>query len=108
MWLAMEEGTPIGYVTGHLTRRFGCEGELQWIYVVPEYRGTPIATELLCLLATWFVEQGARRVCVDVGNERARRFYRRHGADNLNEHWLVWNDISAVLGDAASNGSDTG
>ena len=110
MWVAAETvvGAPIGYVAGHLTRRFGCDGELQWIYVVPEHRGTRVASELLCLLATWFAQQGARRVCVDVGNERARRFYKRHGAVDLNEHWLVWNDISAVLGDTASQGSDTG
>jgi GNAT superfamily N-acetyltransferase len=108
MYVAAEAGAPIGYVAGHLTRRFGCDGELQWIYVVPEHRGTRVAAELLCLLATWFVEQGARRVCVDVGDERARHFYKRHGAVDLNKHWLVWNDVSAVIGDTASQGSDAG
>ena len=28
-------------------------------------------------------------------NEKARSFYRRHGAQELNSHWLVWEDIGA-------------
>ncbi len=102
MWLAAAAETPIGYVAGHLTRRFGCDGELQWIYVVEEYRGGQVASELLRLLAAWFVQRSALRICVDVGAERARRFYLRHGAVELTPHWLVWNDIRTVLGNAAS------
>ena len=90
MWMAEEGESPIGYVAGHLTRRFGCAGELQWIYVVPEHRRTQVASQLLRLLAGWFLEHAARRVCVDVGDEDARPFYRRHGA-------VVWNDIGGVL-----------
>jgi ribosomal protein S18 acetylase RimI-like enzyme len=97
MWIATEAGEPVGYVAGHLTRRFGCDGELQWIYVVPEHRGGEVAPELLRLLAAWFVERRALRVCVNVGDERARKFYRRHGAEELNEHWLVWSDVGASL-----------
>ena len=43
-------------------------------------------------MAAWFGELGAARVCVDVepGNARARAFYRKHGAVDLNLHWLVW------------------
>jgi GNAT superfamily N-acetyltransferase len=98
MWLASEDGAPIGYVAGHLTRRFQCDGELQWIYVAPPARGTPVAGELLRILAGWFVTQGARRICVDVGDERARRFYRRHGAVEIRQHWMMWDDIGTVLG----------
>jgi GNAT superfamily N-acetyltransferase len=97
MWMAVDAESPIGYVGGHLTRRYGCDGELQWIYVVPEYRRGQVAAEFLRLLAAWFVEHGALRVCVDVGDEHARVFYKRHGAEDLNKHWLIWNDISAVL-----------
>jgi hypothetical protein len=35
--------------------------------------------------------------CVDVGDDAARPFYRRHGAVELNRHWMVWNDIGQVL-----------
>lgn len=97
MWMATAGDSPVGYVAGHLTRRFNCDGELQWIYVVPDQRRNHVASELLRLLARWFVEQNARRVCVDVGDDAARPFYRRHGAVDLNKHWMVWNDIGDVL-----------
>ena len=97
MWMASDGRSPIGYVAGHLTRRFGCDGELQWIYVIPGNRRTQVASKLLRFLAEWFLERGARRICVDVGDDEARPFYKRHGAVELNRHWMVWNDIAVVL-----------
>ena len=98
LWMAVSGESPVGYAGGHLTRRFGCDGELQWIYVVPAYRRAHVASELLHLLAKWFVENGAHRICVDVGSEHARPFYGHHGAVDLNSHWMVWPDIGRVLG----------
>ena len=97
---ALEGDSLVGFIAGHLTRRFACDGEFEWINVIPERRGSAIASELLRLLAAWFVEQNAFRICVDVdsANAIARRFYLRHGAATLNPHWLVWNDIRVVLG----------
>ena len=97
MWVALQGDAPIGYVAGHLTRRFGCDGELQWIYVVPEHRRTQVGSQLLGRLAQWFVDHHARYVCVDVGDDAARPFYRRHRAVDLNKHWMVWNDIAVVF-----------
>ena len=97
MWMAAEGRSPIGYVAGHLTRRFGCDGELQWIYVVSQYRRTQVGSKLLRFLAGWFLEHGAHRICVDVGDDEARPFYERHGAVELNQHWMVWNDIGRIL-----------
>jgi ribosomal protein S18 acetylase RimI-like enzyme len=98
-YVAVERDSVAGFVAGHLTRRHACQGELEWINVIPEQRGKNVATELLRLMAAWFVEQGARRVCVDVepSNTVARAFYRRHGAADLHPHWLVWNDVAAIL-----------
>jgi ribosomal protein S18 acetylase RimI-like enzyme len=101
IYVASEGDCLAGFIAGHLTRRYACDGELEWINVIPERRGSKIASELLRLLAAWFVEQKASRICVDVdpANTTAQRFYRRHGAVNLNAHWLVWNNINAVLGE---------
>jgi GNAT superfamily N-acetyltransferase len=101
IYVALESDSVVGFIAGHLTHRYGCDGELEWIDVVPERRRNGVASALLGLLAAWFVGQKASRICVDVdpANETARRFYRRHGADNLNAHWLVWNDISVVPGE---------
>ena len=102
LWMAEQAGEPVGYTAGHLTERFGCDGELQWIYVVRAHRRAGVASELLRLLAGWFVEQGARRICVDVGDDEARPFYQHHGAVELNRHWMVWNDIGGVLEDSGT------
>jgi GNAT superfamily N-acetyltransferase len=97
MWLAETNGTPIGYAAGHLTQRFDCDGELQWIYVARQHRRSHVGSELLRHVAEWFVDQGALRICVDVGDESARPFYGRLGAVDLNKHWMVWSDISLLI-----------
>ena len=95
IYLALNENSPIGFIAGHLTRRYDCDGELQWISVHKEHRGQGIASQLFHMLAGWFAEQQAASVCVncDTGNERTFRFYTRHGAVPLNQHWLMWYDV---------------
>jgi GNAT superfamily N-acetyltransferase len=96
--LAEQDGEVVGFIAGHLTRRYQCDGELQWINVSADFRGQGVATELLRQLADWFASNNARRICVDVQprNTVARTFYTRHGAQPLNDHWLVWEDIALV------------
>jgi len=90
----------VGYIAGHLTRRYQCDGELQYLFVAPQYRRTGIATELLRLLARWFEHEGARKVCVNVepDNGGARAFYTLHGAISQHRFWLAWSDIRGVRG----------
>jgi GNAT superfamily N-acetyltransferase len=97
IYVAMDGEKVIGLIAGHLTRRFDCDGELEWIDVDTEYRRKGIASELVKILAKWFAGQGAKKICVDPGNENARKFYAANGAGNLNQHWMYWEDISAVL-----------
>jgi ribosomal protein S18 acetylase RimI-like enzyme len=99
-FVCAERESVVGLIAGHLTRRFGCDGELEWISVRPQYRGCGIASELLRQLGGWFAALGAFRVCVDVepSNEAAQRFYRYHGADDLKPHWMIWKDIRRLAG----------
>ena len=98
-YVAIEKDAVVGLIAGHLTKRHGCDGELEWIDVVAERRGSGIATGLLERLAKWFVEQNALKICVDVqpANTAARRFYARNAAEELNPHWMIWKDIRKVL-----------
>ena len=100
-FVALEGPSVVGYITGHLTKRYDCEGELQSLWVAIDYRRGGIATALFRLLARWFVDNQARRICVDVlpDNSVARSLYRRHGALDLNPHWLVWTDIDGKVAD---------
>lgn len=88
-----------GLIAGHLTERFGCTGELQWIDVHPDRRGTGLARALVRRLAEWFSERCEGRICVNVAPENAiaRRFYARCGATELSEHWLVWKSPADTL-----------
>jgi ribosomal protein S18 acetylase RimI-like enzyme len=98
-FVCLDRESVVGLIAGHLTRRFACDGELEWISVRPQYRSRGVASQLLCRLAEWFVAQDARLVCVDVepSNQVARRFYARHGAEDLKPHWMVWKDIQAAI-----------
>lgn len=98
-FVCLEEERVVGFIAGHLTRRFGCNGELEWISVRPQYRNRAIASTLLSRLAEWFSGQGVRRVCVDVepSNHVARCFYACQGAKDLKPHWMVWEDIGTAV-----------
>lgn len=95
MYMALDGDQIAGYIAGHLTTRFDCEGELQYLYVSPDHRRRGAATALLRALSGWFDGQGARRVCVDVVPENtvARSFYGHNGAVELNRNWMVWKHI---------------
>ena len=84
----------VGFVAGHLTRRFGCQEELQWINIAVDRRGSGVARALITRIGAWFVEQEANRVCVNVDfrNVLARRLYSSCGAQILDKNWMVWDD----------------
>ena len=98
-FVAVHDQQVVGLIAGHLTRRFGCDGELEWISIHSQYRRHGVATMLLIHLAQWFVDREAFHVCVDVEptNESARRFYARQGAVDLKPHWMHWTDIRHAL-----------
>ena len=96
LFVALDKDVIIGWIAGHLTRRLECDGELEWIDVIETYRRRGIASELVGVLAKWFIGQQVYKICVDPGNEIAREFYRKNGAGKLNEHWMYWEDIRNI------------
>jgi GNAT superfamily N-acetyltransferase len=107
IYVAHEGEAMIGYIAGHLTRRFGCEGELEWLYVVPERRRSGVASSLMPCLAAWFKQENVARVCVNVArfNTAAHSFYARHGAEPLSQYWLVWSEFAASVEKSMSTAS---
>lgn len=97
LFVALQMQTVVGYIAGHQTERYACDGELQYLWVAIQHRRRGVASKLFELLVRWFKDQGASRICVDVlpDNLAARSFYSRHGAVELNPHWLIWNDITS-------------
>jgi ribosomal protein S18 acetylase RimI-like enzyme len=97
IYVATDNDEIVGFAAGHLTTRYDCEGELQWIHVIEKYRKLGIASELVQVLAKWFIEQKSYKICVDPGNETARLFYKRNAAVDLNDHWMFWKDIRSII-----------
>jgi GNAT superfamily N-acetyltransferase len=98
-FVAEERGRIVGYIAGHQTTRFGCDGEVQYLFVAPDQRERGVASELLRALAAWFQAHGIAKVCVDVdlGSPAATPFYVHHGAVPINRFWYMWTDIGSVL-----------
>jgi len=96
IFLAEQGDVLRGYIAGHLTRRFDCDGELEWLYVNPERRRTGVAAGLMHCLEAWFQQQKAARVCVNVGvtNAPAIQFYSKHGAAPMKLGWMVWKNFA--------------
>ena len=97
LYVALVKNQITGFIAGHLSQRFDCDGELQWIDTIPEFRKKGIASQLVKVLAKWFIEQNAFKICVDPGNDESREFYRKNGATDLNKHWMYWEDIRKIV-----------
>jgi GNAT superfamily N-acetyltransferase len=103
VFVAEDSGVIVGFAAGHRTRRYQCDGELQWIDIIDERRREGIAAMLLAAVGNWFVAHSLVRICVDVDpeNRPARNFYAKHGAVPLKPHWMVWEDARSMSTDAA-------
>jgi GNAT superfamily N-acetyltransferase len=99
VFVAVDDGLVVGFVAGHQTRRFDCDGELQWINVVKHKRGAGVGDKLITRMGAWFIQHKAKRICVNVAPENinARRLYARCGAKPLNKAWMVWDDARFML-----------
>ncbi|MBV9763476.1 MAG: GNAT family N-acetyltransferase [Acidobacteriaceae bacterium] len=97
-FVAVDEAKVVGFVAGHRTRRFNCDGELQWIDVLREKRGRGIGQRLIAQMGTWFVSENMKRICVNVASDNVltRKLYTKCGAQPLSEHWMIWNDSHLI------------
>lgn len=91
-FVATHEGKIVGFVAGHRTRRFDCDGELQWIDVDHQHRRRGIGYHLMAQMGEWFVSNNAQRICVNVDehNIAARKLYEKCGARVLGDAWMLW------------------
>lgn len=93
IYVATDADKIVGFIAGHLSRRFECDGELEWINVIHNYRRRGIAEGLLKQLASWFIKNHAFKICVNGSGP----FYSNHGAKELNTHWMIWDDIRQLI-----------
>ena len=87
----------VAYIAGHLSSRFDCEGELQSIYIRKQFQRQGLGAALLRKLFNWFFERRARKICVGIDPSNPyRQFYFKHGATELNRHYLYWENIGML------------
>jgi GNAT superfamily N-acetyltransferase len=89
----------VGYIAGHRTTRHRYSGEIQYLFVKPDYRRRGIGSALVQRLADWFERDGARDicVCVDADNPAAAPFYDSLGAAPFKRFWRGWTDMPESL-----------
>lgn len=103
IFVAVDDNEVIGFIAGHLTRRFHCQGEIYWLNVQADRRGHRIADQLLAALFEWFAQHDARKLCIEVppSNHSARKLLARHNAERIDPLWLT---LSAKPPQTASQG----
>lgn len=110
IYVAVHKGVVIGFVAGHLTKRQEYAGQIQWIATDAQWRRTGVGSELLWIMAGWFVENqvASVRVDLDPDNNTAQSFYQHHHAASINRYWLYWDDIGIVHTDRGPSGKQSG
>ncbi len=85
----------VGYIAGHLTTRYNMDAEIQSFYILKGHQRNGIGKQLLNSFINWMKQQGAKSLCVgfDPANPY-KSFYLKQGGKYLNEHWIIWDDVS--------------
>lgn len=95
--IAEDRGTPVGFAGYHHTYRHGADVELQSLYVLKEAQGNGVGTALLSSVASRVVAGGERSMCVGYDPRNPYRpFFLDHGAIEINQHWAIWRDLTAL------------
>lgn len=86
-----EHNDVVGFIAGHLSKRFHCDGEIYWLNVQADRRGQRIADLLLSALFGWFAQHNAHKLCIEVppSSESARKLLARHNAQPIGPLWLT-------------------
>jgi GNAT superfamily N-acetyltransferase len=81
----------LGFAGWHHTRRYDCDGELHAMYVDYAYQGKGVGTALLHEIMRRLKAEGAEGLCVEYEPDNPyRRFYNKHGAQEVAPRWAVW------------------
>jgi len=89
--LAEDGGDLIGFAGYHHTLRWGCDAELESLYVRLPWQRKGVGLTLLRDVMRRLRAEGSRSLCVGFSPENPyKRFYFKHGAVAINPHWAFW------------------
>lgn len=91
VFVALVDAQIVGFIAGHRTTRMGHDGELEWMFVLPQWQRQGVGNLLFDALQPWFSSQGIHNVIVDAPpSNPCRAFYIKRGAVALDSYWLHW------------------
>lgn len=95
MFKVVDNSKIIGYLAIQLTTRFDMDAEIQSFFVLKEYQRKGVGCKLLERAIAWMGHFNTKSLCVGIApNNPYQCFYVKHGGRYLNEHWIVWDDIT--------------
>lgn len=98
MFKAVADNSIVGYIAVHLTTRHEKDAEIQSFYVLKEYHRKGIGIGLLLNAVNWLEAHHAKSLCVGIAKDNPyQAFYAKYGGRYLNEHWIYWDDIAALI-----------
>ena len=94
MRVAVHDEQIAGFIAGHRSTRMGCNAELQWMFVLPQWQRQGVGARLLQPLREWLIANHSTKVIIDAPPDNpCRAFYLKHGAIPFDEYWLYWENI---------------
>jgi len=99
IYVATIEKSAVGFIAGHLTSRNNYPGQIQWIAVMRDFQRLGIGSELLWMVARWFIEKDTWCVRAEVERWQADlvNFYTDQKAERINSRGLCWSDIRTIM-----------
>jgi len=95
--LAESDARLVAFAAYHHTRRWGCDAELESIYVLLSHQARGVGTSLLREIFQRLRAEGSRSLCVGYSPDNPyKRFYLKHGAIEINPHWAAWRSLPAA------------
>ena len=105
--LAEKEGRAVGYLIGYLRKPSSLRpiklAELESMFILAEYRGSGVGSELISRFRSWCQAHDVERLTVTAyaANQRAIAFYKRHGF--VPKSLVLEAEASSESGDRASH-----
>lgn len=100
-WIARDGDLPVGYLLAVYVfslEHLGLTAEIDEFFILPSHRGLRVGTHLLLAAEEEFSRVGCTNVPLQLArrNEKARKFYHRHGYRERSNYELLDKALSAL------------
>lgn len=91
---AWDDSLMVGYAAAHHTTKWGVDAELQSMYLLLDYQGRGIGTDLFAKLVAWLAQSGIYSLGVNVFEESPYNgFYLKMGGEATSPGIILWRNL---------------